>query len=83
MKKSAPILLSEAAKQLGIDGETLRQQIKNGALEGSRMGHFWVTTQEAVEAYRRDHLGRPGAKPKRRKRSHTPGVGGSEKGLEA
>lgn len=61
--------ITEAAKVLGLSPATLRKQIERGSFRASKLGpKLWVTTEEDVEAYRRDHLGqrRGGPRPKRR-----------------
>jgi len=48
----------EAATELGIAPSTLRRQRQAGKLRAFRMGDRWFVTPEAVELYRREHLGR-------------------------
>jgi excisionase family DNA binding protein len=61
------LTLKEAAAELGVDPATLRQQIKAGALRGKRFGPVWTITRAELERYRREHLGRFGPKPRKRK----------------
>lgn len=57
--RSLPTLrLSEAADRLGITPDTLRQQIHNGALRGTKQGRDWIVTEHEVERYRRERRDR-------------------------
>jgi excisionase family DNA binding protein len=56
--------LKEAAASLGLSPDSLRSQIRNDRLKATRRGRDWWVTPSAVEAYRRDHLGQMGPKPK-------------------
>jgi len=51
-----PLTLEEAARQLGVAASTLRVQIRNGKLKGSKIGPLWVVSPREVERYRREHL---------------------------
>lgn len=43
---------NEAAKILGVSARWIRELLKNGKLEGQKIGIQWVTTLDAVEAYK-------------------------------
>lgn len=61
----AHMKLSEAAALLGVTATTLRAQIKNKKLRARRLGRDWYVSADAVDAYRRDSLGKPGPKPRK------------------
>jgi excisionase family DNA binding protein len=46
--------LTEAATVLGRSPATLRQQIANGKLRGTKVGRDWWVTKGEVARYRRD-----------------------------
>lgn len=50
-----PMTLGEAAADLGITPDTLRQAIRRGALEGTKRGRDWFITGAALERYRLYH----------------------------
>jgi excisionase family DNA binding protein len=54
------LTLAQAAERLGVTPDTLRQQIAAGRLHARKMGIVWVVSEQAVEKYRRDLLGRKG-----------------------
>jgi len=66
MKEEGTPLLSlrQAAEALGISVTTAKQQAKAGVFRATLVGHQYVVTPSEVERYRREHLGRPGPKPK-------------------
>ena len=47
--------LTEAAAVLGLSADTLRWQIRNGALRAKKVGPIWTVTPAEVERYRREH----------------------------
>jgi hypothetical protein len=53
--------LSEAAKLSGYSMGHLRYLISKGLMQGRKLGRNYVTTREAIEAYRRSNP-RPGRK---------------------
>jgi excisionase family DNA binding protein len=58
--------LHQAAERLGVSHRTLRAQAHKGVLRATRISErFYVVTEQEVERYRREHLGKPGPKPKR------------------
>jgi excisionase family DNA binding protein len=63
--------VDEAAALLGLRPETVRHQIRLGALAGVKHGRDWYITAGAVERYRQAHLGRPG-RPLSKKRKAPP-----------
>lgn len=63
MKLDDVISLAEAGEDLGIDPSGLRAQAAAGRFEAKLVGKTWVTTKQAVEAYRRDRLGQVGRPP--------------------
>lgn len=52
------LTLNEAAEVLGLAPATLRSQIRNGAIEGRKVGPVWTVTEDAVKTYRERNLGR-------------------------
>jgi excisionase family DNA binding protein len=52
--------LAEAAALLGVAHSTLRHQAQTGALRATKVGKTYVVTDEEVERYRAESLGRPG-----------------------
>ena len=34
--------VSEAAKRLGLDRSQIRRLLKDGIIEGKKLGHYWV-----------------------------------------
>lgn len=58
--------LRQAAESLGISITTVKQQAKAGVFRATLVGHQYVVTASEVERYRREHLGKPGPKPKAR-----------------
>jgi excisionase family DNA binding protein len=47
--------LKEAAALLGLSPDTLRSQIRYGALTGRKVGNAWTVTAKAIERYRAEH----------------------------
>jgi excisionase family DNA binding protein len=56
--------LIAAAGELGITPATLRQQVKSGRLHAIKLGREWLVTEDEVNRYRSQSLGRPGRPPK-------------------
>jgi excisionase family DNA binding protein len=54
----ASIVLKDAAAALGVAASTLRWQIHNGKLRGTKIGPMWTVTHREVERYRRENLQR-------------------------
>lgn len=53
--------LAEMAKKLGLkDTSTLRGMIALGRLKAEKVGKTYLVTDEEMERYRREHLGRQG-----------------------
>jgi len=48
--------LKQAATELGITPDTLRQQIKAEKLTATKLGRDWFVTPAEVERYRVEHL---------------------------
>lgn len=58
---------AQAAHELGISHHTVRGAIRAGTLEATRLSpRLNVVRAEALETYRRDHLGRRGRRPRRK-----------------
>jgi len=71
--------VAEAAAQLGISPETLRTAARVGKLAVVRVNpRLNMVTSAAIEAYRRDHLGRVGrpSRAKKGRKTATPRAGG-------
>lgn len=62
--------LSEAAVELAVSADTLRQQALKvpQVLRAKKVGNQWTITRQELERYRRDHLGKTG-RPKGKKKS--------------
>ena len=54
------LTLAQAGELLGLSATTLRVQVKRGRLEATLYGKTWLVTEDEVERYRREHLGRRG-----------------------
>ena len=52
--------LTEAARVLGLKPDTLRSQIRHGALKATKRGRDWHVTSKEVERYRLENMGRRG-----------------------
>lgn len=52
--------LAQAADRLGVAPVTLRVAVGRGRFNARKIGKTWVTTDDEVERYRQDHLGRRG-----------------------
>jgi excisionase family DNA binding protein len=51
--------LREAATRLGMSPDTLRWQIRNGALRARKVGWAWTVTEREVERYAAVHRRTP------------------------
>ncbi len=60
------LTLKQAATRLGLSPRTLRVQVYNGRLKATLIGTTYAVAASEVERYRREHLGKPGPKPKAR-----------------
>ncbi len=60
MQGAQVLTLNKAAERLGVNPRTLRRQAEKGKLAATKTGRDWLTNAEAVETYRREHLGRHG-----------------------
>jgi excisionase family DNA binding protein len=56
-----------AARALGLSPFTVRGAIREGKLRATLLGRQYTISRQAVEEYRRDHLGRKGWKARREK----------------
>lgn len=52
--------LAEAAAALGVSATTLRHQAAAGRFRARLIAKTWITTDEEIERYRREHLGNIG-----------------------
>ncbi|MEM7034314.1 MAG: excisionase family DNA-binding protein [Chloroflexota bacterium] len=57
------ISLTEASKLSGLTTGHLRKLLREGQIEGVKIGRNWLTTEEAIQAYLEQGI-RPGPKPK-------------------
>lgn len=62
--------LVDAGKLLGVSASTLSHQARAGRLEATLLGKTYVVDQAAIEAYRREHLGKIGRPPGAADRPH-------------
>lgn len=60
--------LREAAEELGVTAGSLRVQIHNGRLRARKVGPIWTIDRRELARYRRDSLGQPGPKVRRKRR---------------
>jgi excisionase family DNA binding protein len=61
--------LPETAELLGLSESTVLRQIQRGSIRASRFGRAWAITEEEVERYRLEHLGKRSGGPRKRKRT--------------
>ena len=47
---------NEAAKVLGLEPDTIRQQCQSGKLRATKRSRDWWVTPREVERYRKDNL---------------------------
>lgn len=67
---SALLSVIDAARELGVIPQRVRQLIANGTLPATKVGHAWVIEPRALErARRRRTIPGPAPKPKRRRRT--------------
>ncbi len=60
---------AEAAAQLGITPDAVRVAVRSGTIAFVRINpRLHMITKDAIDAYRRDHLGRVGRPPRRKRR---------------
>lgn len=59
------ISLAEAAELFGLSHSHLRKLAREGKIRAQQVGHYWVTTEEAVREYLAQDR-RPGPKPTKR-----------------
>lgn len=56
--------LIEAAKLLGVSADYLRVAANRGALKAEKFGRDWLVSNEEVERYASEHLGKRGRRKK-------------------
>jgi excisionase family DNA binding protein len=57
------ISVTEASRRSGLTTGHLRKLLREGQIEGVKIGRNWLTTEEAVQAYLQQEI-KPGPKPK-------------------
>jgi len=57
--------VTEAAKISGLTTGHLRKLLREGQIEGVKIGRNWLTTEEAVQKYLQQDI-KPGPKPKKK-----------------
>jgi excisionase family DNA binding protein len=62
---SALISVTEASQISGLSTSQLRKLLREGQIEGVKIGRNWLTTEEAVQEYLKQEI-RPGPKPKKK-----------------
>ena len=63
---------AQAAEKLGLSHDAVRAAIRVGALEAKRVNpRLNLVSEEAIERYRRDHLGKVG-RPTRSRQAENP-----------
>ena len=59
------ISVTEASQISGLTTGHLRKLLREGQIEGVKIGRNWLTTEEAVQDYLKQEI-RPGPKPKQK-----------------
>jgi excisionase family DNA binding protein len=59
------ISVTEASRISGLTTGHLRKLLREGQIEGVKIGRNWLTTEEAVQNYLKQGI-RPGPKPKKK-----------------
>ena len=59
------ISVTEASQISGLTTGHLRKLLREGQIEGVKIGRNWLTTEEAVRDYLKQEI-RPGPKPKKK-----------------
>ena len=59
------ISVTEASQISGLTTGHLRKLLREGQIEGIKIGRNWLTTEEAVQDYLKQEI-RPGPKPKQK-----------------
>ncbi len=55
----------DAAKKLGFHVEHVRRMLRNGALEGLKVGSMWVVSKESVDRHLKEITGKNKFGPRR------------------
>ena len=64
-KRTAGLIsVTEAARISGLTVSYIRRLLRNGSVEGTKVGHTWLTSEAAVRDYLRQER-HPGPKPKK------------------
>ncbi len=58
------ISVTEAAQLSGLTVSYIRRLLRNGQVEGTKVGHTWLTSEAAIRDYLRQER-HPGPKPKK------------------
>ena len=70
---------AEAAAQLGITPDAVRVAVRSGTIAFVRINpRLHMITKDAIDAYRRDHLGRVGRPSRKKRRKRAPPVAPEE-----
>lgn len=56
--------VTEASKQLRVDGSYLRRLLYSGRLIGRQKGTTWIIDPESLRQYEQTRVRKPGRKPK-------------------
>ena len=59
------ISVTEASKLSGLTTGHLRKLLREGQIEGVKIGRNWLTTEEAIQQYLQQNI-KPGPKPKQK-----------------
>ena len=62
---STLISVTEASRISGLSTSHLRKLLREGQIEGVKIGRNWLTTEEAVQDYLKQEI-RPGPKPQKK-----------------
>ncbi len=72
---------AEAAAKLGVAHQSVRSAIRLGTLKAVRINpRLNMVTAEAIDEYRRDHLGKVGRRPRESRAGDAPSRAGEESG---
>ena len=59
------ISVTEASELSGLTTGHLRKLLREGQIEGVKIGRNWLTTEEAIQQYLQQNI-KPGPKPKQK-----------------
>jgi excisionase family DNA binding protein len=60
------VTTQEAAEALNLHVETIREFLRDGTLEGLKVGYMWFVSKKAIEGYRKKTAGKDKHDPRRK-----------------